>query len=186
MRWLPNVLTCVRILLTPIIVYALMGGDCVRALQLSVLAGLSDAADGFLARRFEWASRSGAYLDPIADKFLLTSLYISFGIGGLAPAEVVWIVVGRDVMILVMVAAAFLFTSIREFPPSISGKISTVIQIGAAAVILASCAASLPGMWVKLSLMLVIAGTVCSGIDYVHRGVVRFRRIRFDGGSTQG
>src|SRR5688572_33215575 len=91
----PNLLTCVRIAMTPWIVVALVQGDCRKALWLSCIAGFTDAADGFLARRFGWSTRLGAYLDPIADKFLLTSLYVCFGIAGIVPGWIVWLVVGR-------------------------------------------------------------------------------------------
>jgi cardiolipin synthase len=72
---LPNLLTCVRIALTPVIVLALLANNCRNAFWLSLFAGLTDAADGYLARRLGHETRIGAYLDPIADKVLLTALY---------------------------------------------------------------------------------------------------------------
>src|SRR5688572_31459886 len=113
----PNLLTCARIVLTPWIILALMYRDCREALWLSCMAGVTDAADGFLARRFGWASRLGAYLDPIADKFLLTSLYVCFGIAEIVPHGVVALVVGRDVLILLLAVAGILFTGRRDYPP---------------------------------------------------------------------
>ena len=127
----PNLLTCVRIAMTPWVVIALVQGDCLKALWLSCIAGFTDAADGFLARRFGWSTRLGAYLDPIADKFLLTSLYVCFGIARIVPGWVVWLVVGRDILILLLAAGGILFTSRRDFPPTVWGKLSTVIQIAA-------------------------------------------------------
>src|SRR5688572_32039723 len=128
----PNLLTCARIVLTPWIILALMYRDCREALWLSCVAGFTDGADGFLARRFGSASRLGAYLDPIADKFLLTSLYISFGILRVVPGWLVWLVVGRDVLILLMSGAGLIFTERRDYPPTLWGKLSTVLQIGGA------------------------------------------------------
>ena len=170
----PNLLTCVRIAMTPWIVLALIAGDCRKALWLSCIAGVTDAADGFLARRFGFASRIGAYLDPIADKFLLTSLYIGFGIIGAVPEAIVWLVVGRDVLILLLTGAGMLFTARRDYPPTVWGKISTVLQIGAAVIFLTACAfpssvavsMSPPAQWA------VVLATAWSGVHYVWRAIV--------------
>ena len=93
---LPNLLTCVRIALTPVIVFALIASNCRDAFWLSLFAGLTDAADGYLARRMGYETRIGAYLDPIADKVLLTALYLCFGVADLVPWWLVWLVVGRQ------------------------------------------------------------------------------------------
>ncbi|MBC7925939.1 MAG: CDP-alcohol phosphatidyltransferase family protein [Bryobacteraceae bacterium] len=176
MAWLPNLLTCLRILLTPLIIRDVLDGHCEFALWLSLIAGLSDAADGFLARRFNWSSRLGAYLDPVADKFLLTGLYISFGISGVAPPALAWLVVCRDVIILAMVGGAFALTSIRDFPPSIPGKISTLFQITGALILLGSCAeVPLTDAVVPLTTILVAAATVVSGVHYIWRATTVVR-----------
>ncbi|MEJ7607129.1 MAG: CDP-alcohol phosphatidyltransferase family protein [Bryobacteraceae bacterium] len=129
MRYLPNLLTCSRILLTPYLAYLILFGHCRSALVWSCIAGATDGIDGYVARRLGIASRLGAYLDPIADKFLLTTLYVCFGIGRLAPWWLVWLVIGRDALILSMTAWAMLTTSYRDFPPTFWGKFSTAIQI---------------------------------------------------------
>src|SRR5512138_2219053 len=179
MSWLPNLLTCLRIGLTPVIVYTLLARQFETAFVLSVAAGFTDAFDGLLARRFGWMSRTGAYLDPIADKLLLTSLYVSFGAIGLVPWWLPCLVVGRDVVILLMAAGGLLFTTIRDFPPSIWGKISTVIQIIAAGLVLAACAGirsveslTVPAIWATT------LGTAWSGVHYVWRGFYLLRRSR--------
>src|SRR5688572_6357044 len=125
MWWIPNLLTCVRMALTPWIFYAIVAGSARQALLLCVIAGATDGIDGLIARRYGWVTRSGAYLDPIADKLLLTSVYVAFGIAGAVPVWLVGVVVGRDALILGMVGLGFLFTRVRDFPPSIWGKIST-------------------------------------------------------------
>lgn len=170
----PNLLTCARILLTPWVVIALIHGDCQRALWLSCVAGFTDAADGFLARRFGWMSRLGAYLDPIADKFLLTSLYICFGIAHLVPGWLVHLVVGRDVLILLMTGAGLLFTPRRDYPPTIWGKISTGLQIAGAFIFLLSCAypPHLPAGLPPVAQTAVAAATAWSGVHYVWRAMV--------------
>jgi cardiolipin synthase (CMP-forming) len=169
----PNLLTCIRIVMTPWIVLALIHADCSKALWLSCIAGLTDAADGFLARRFGLASRLGAYLDPIADKFLLTALYISFGITGVVPDSIVCLVVGRDVLILLLTGAGLLFTTRRDYPPTLWGKISTVVQIAGAVIFLSSCAYQSPAA-VRLSdvaQIAVVVATAWSGVHYLWRAI---------------
>ena len=125
--------------------------------------------DGFLARRFEIATRIGAYFDPIADKILLSVIYVSLGAAGAMPWWMVAIVFGRDVLILAMAAYGLLFTSVRKFPPSVWGKISTFFQIAAALVVMGARAnISVP---LTLALSLMLAATVVSGLHYLWRGV---------------
>src|SRR3954451_20211694 len=179
MASLPNLVTLLRIVLTPLVVLLIMTGRCDRALPVTLIAGCTDAADGYLARRFGSASRLGAYLDPVADKFLLTSLYISFAIADLVPDWLVWLVVGRDVLILAMAAAGLAFTPVRDFPPSIWGKISTVIQITASIIILAACAGLVrSGALMFVTVLAVALATCCSGIHYVWRAVITVRHPR--------
>lgn len=167
----PNLLTCARIALTPVIVFALLGSDCAQAFWLSLIAGFTDAADGYVARQLGQVSRIGAYLDPIADKFLMTALYLSFGIGGLAPWWLTWLVVGRDIMILSLAAGGLFWKGIRDFPPTVWGKLSTLLQIAAALGILAGCAfGTAPGA----ILMLIYATafvTFWSGVQYFRRAL---------------
>jgi cardiolipin synthase len=172
-----NLLTYVRIALTPAIVIALLEGHCGRALWLSFAAAATDGLDGLLARRFEWESRLGAYLDPVADKALLTSVYLCLGAAALMPAWLVWLVVGRDVLILSMTVAAILFTPFRSFPPSVWGKISTAIQIAAALATLWACAYpdSSANLAVWPLVVLTAIATSWSGLDYLRRGLYRLR-----------
>jgi cardiolipin synthase (CMP-forming) len=179
MRWVPNFLTCVRIALTPLIVILIRDGNCAAALPVTVVAGLTDAADGYLARRLGVTGRLGAALDPIADKLLLTALYVSFGVGGLIPGWLVALVVARDVLILLMAAAGLFVAAIRDFPPTTWGKLSTVIQISATLVFLGACS-ELPGARLLLTpaVALVAIGTAWSGIHYVYRAVIMARQWR--------
>jgi cardiolipin synthase (CMP-forming) len=179
----PNLLTCARILLTPYIVFTLVRGDCRQALWLSCLAGATDAGDGFLARRFNWVTRIGAYLDPVADKFLLTALYICFAIAGLVNQALVWLVVGRDVLILLMASAGLLFTERRDYPPTVWGKLCTGLQIGGAVVFLSACAypgSVAPGFY-SITEGTIAAATAWSGVHYVWRAMTW---ARFSGGDV--
>ena len=128
-RQIPNVLSLARLLATPFVVIFLMSGDRRGALWICLAAGLTDMLDGYLARRLGSQSQTGAYLDPIADKVMLSATYLAFGIGGLAPAWLVAIVFGRDALMLVALTGFLLFTDLRSFPPTVWGKLSTAIQI---------------------------------------------------------
>lgn len=179
MASLPNLLTGLRILLAPLVVLFVLNGRCGAALPLCMFAGATDGVDGYLARRFGWTSRLGAYLDPIADKFLLTSLYVSLAVADLVPDWLVWLVVGRDVVILAMTAAGLALTSVRDYPPSVWGKLSTVVQISASIVFLAACA-GLPyaPALSRIAVPVVAAATFWSGLHYIWRAVLTVRHQR--------
>ncbi len=176
MRWtnLPNLLTLSRLVLVPFAVAAIAAGDYRRALAIFMIAAATDGVDGFLARRFGWQTRVGAYLDPIADKALLNGAWLALAIAGAAPIWLVALVFGRDFLILVMVAGALLFTKHRDFPPSVWGKVSTFFQIAGAFVSLVHLAFPRPeleGLAPPL-FWIVGAATVWSGLDYVRRAVI--------------
>jgi len=97
---IPNLVTLVRILLVPIVVWAITSGEMRIAFLLFLGAGVSDAIDGFVAKRFHMTSELGAYLDPLADKALIVSIYVSLGIAGKLPLFIVILVVSRDIMII--------------------------------------------------------------------------------------
>ena len=82
---IPNLITLGRILLVPVVVWAIASGAMLTAFVLFLVAGVSDAVDGYLAKRFKMASELGAYLDPLADKALIVSIYVTLGIAGTIP-----------------------------------------------------------------------------------------------------
>lgn len=170
---LPNLLSGLRLALTPYVVLALMARDCRRALWIVFFCGVTDGLDGFLARRFHSQSKLGSYLDPLADKFLLISVYVSLAISGLAPIWLVRIVVGRDILILAMAAFALVFTRLRDFPPSIWGKISTTVQIATALALMAACAfpSRFADQFGQFGIVLTAILTSWSGIHYVVLGI---------------
>ncbi|MGH9720266.1 MAG: CDP-alcohol phosphatidyltransferase family protein [Bryobacteraceae bacterium] len=130
-EWLSaaNLVSAARLLLTPFIVQAILQSRHRLALALLLAAGISDALDGALARRFGSITRAGAYLDPIADKLLLSAVYIALWLTGITPRWVVAVIFARDLLILACAAVALRFTSLRNFPPSVWGKVSTFCQI---------------------------------------------------------
>jgi cardiolipin synthase (CMP-forming) len=171
---LPNLVTLARLFLAPIVAVDILHDRYGRAIILLFAAGFTDVIDGFLARRFQASTPAGAYFDPIADKILLSVIYISLGISGAMPWWMVAIVFGRDVLILAMAAYGLLFTSLRKFPPSMWGKISTFFQIAAALVVMGA-RAGIPAP-VTLALSLMVLGTIVSGLHYMWRAVVLLRQ----------
>ena len=134
---IPNLITLGRILLVPIVVWAIVSGQMRIAFILFVVAGVSDGIDGFLAKRFQMKSELGAYLDPLADKALIVSIYISLGIAKALPIFLVILVVSRDIMIV----SAFMLTLLIGKPmavrPLMVSKANTAAQILLAVVVLA-------------------------------------------------
>jgi len=180
MRWLmtpPNLLTLARLSLTPLVSVLLLERSYGPALLVFGAAGVTDALDGFLARRFRWSTPVGAYLDPIADKILLVTAYLSLGITGALPAWLVAVVLGRDVLILTAASAFLLFTNQRGFSPSRWGKISTIVQV--VTVVAVICYNAFPALaldWLTTLLVaLTAAATAGSGLHYASRG---FRMLR--------
>lgn len=174
---LPNLITLVRLALTPLIVRAVITGQYWQALALLAIAGATDGLDGLLARRLHAMTRFGAYLDPVADKSLLSAVWIALGVSGAAPWWLIGIIFGRDFLILALVGSALLFTSHRDFPPSIWGKLSTALQIVTGLVVIVAHA--VPGWaWRPEPLFwLVGAATAWSGLDYLGRAVRIGRRL---------
>jgi cardiolipin synthase len=175
MRQLPNLLTLVRLLLTPAIVAGLLNGKCLMPLALSVFAGITDAFDGMLARRYNAVSQTGAYLDPVADKLLLVSLYVSFGVASIIPSWLVYLVVGRDLLIMVLVALGWALIGERRFPPSLWGKLSTLLQIGAAVLFLSRCLIVIPNALYDAVVYVVALATAWSGLHYTGRALAILR-----------
>jgi cardiolipin synthase len=169
----PNLLTYARLALIPFIVRAILAQDCAMALVMIAIAGFTDGVDGFLARRFHWQTRLGAYLDPLADKLLLSSVYVSLTLAGLAPFWLVALIITRDVVILAMVATALAFTRFRDFPPTVWGKINTALEILTGLTLLAGCIASIPPLSIAL-IWATAASVAWSGLHYVVLGLRMF------------
>jgi cardiolipin synthase len=135
---IPNIITLGRILLVPFIVWAIASDQMAIAFAIFIVAGVSDAVDGFLAKRFNMASELGALLDPLADKALLVSIYLALGIWGAVPGWIVILVVSRDIMIVGAVIVSWLFGKPIPMKPLMVSKLNTVAQVGYAALVLAA------------------------------------------------
>lgn len=135
-RTAPNLLTLLRICIAPFLVLAILHGKYPLAFALFVAAGLTDALDGALARILKQRSALGQYLDPVADKILLSTLFLVLMYQRLIPASVTVLVFSRDVGILLVSAILFAAAGRREFKPSMFGKANTLVQIAAIAAVL--------------------------------------------------
>lgn len=135
---IPNLITLGRILLVPVIVWAISSGQMTIAFVLFVIAGVSDAADGFLAKRFGMGTEIGKMLDPLADKALLVSIYVTLGIADAIPRWLVILVVSRDIMIIGAVLVSWLMDKPMPLRPLMVSKLNTVAQVAFAALVLAA------------------------------------------------
>jgi cardiolipin synthase len=174
-RWfnLANGFTALRLLLTPFVIDAILDGRNAQAVELFALAGLTDVLDGAAARRLRLATEAGAYLDPIADKCLLSGVFLALAAVHTVPWWFVIVVFGRDLYIVLAAGIMMAFTRIRKFPPSPWGKASTFVQIAAAALWMAKGMrgfASLSGP-AAAALWASAAFTVWSGVHYTWRGI---------------
>jgi cardiolipin synthase len=137
---IPNLITLARILLVPVVVWAISSGEMRIAFLLFLAAGVSDAVDGFLAKRFGMATELGAYLDPLADKAMIVSIYVALGIGEAIPRWLVILVVSRDIMIVGAVMLSWLVDKPVALKPFLVSKLNTVAQIALALTVLGALA----------------------------------------------
>ncbi len=134
----PNLLTLFRIVLVPFVIWAIASGQPLTAFILFVVAGVTDGVDGFIARQWGAKTELGAYLDPLADKALLVSIYVTLGILKVLPAWLVIAVVSRDIMIIGAVVLAWVIGKPLNIAPLIISKANTLAQILLAGVVLGS------------------------------------------------
>jgi len=167
-RDIPNIITALRFLLVPPVVILLLQERFTAALIVFGVAGLSDGLDGFLARRFDWRSRLGGIMDPLADKLLVVSSFVTLGWLGLIPAWLVLLVILRDLVIIA--GATFYHMRIEQFDaePSVASKLNTAAQVLLVlAVLYSSGIQALPVMLMDVLLYGVLVTTLWSGFDYV-------------------
>jgi cardiolipin synthase (CMP-forming) len=134
---IPNFITLARVLSVPVIFWLLVNSHSRIAFFVFLCAGISDAVDGYLAKRFNWTTELGAYLDPLADKLLIVSIYIALGVSGEIPLWLVIAVVSRDILILLAVLLSWLMDRPVHIKPLTVSKINTAAQIILAATVLA-------------------------------------------------
>jgi cardiolipin synthase len=137
---IPNFITLGRIMSVPVIFWLLVTGQNKAAFFVFVAAGISDAVDGYLAKRFNWTTELGAYLDPLADKLLIVSIFIALGVRGELPLWLVLAVVSRDILIVAAVLLAWLLDQPVRIKPLAISKANTLAQIVLPATVLADLA----------------------------------------------
>jgi cardiolipin synthase (CMP-forming) len=168
LRAAPNLLTLLRICMTPFLVATILEGDYAWSFGLFVVAGLTDALDGALARLLKQRTVLGQYLDPVADKLLLSTLFLVLTYEGLIPTRVTALVFGRDLGILAVAAILHAASGRREFKPSFLGKANTLIQICAIAVVLLE--RLITNSWLHTACVITLDATmiltVISGLHY--------------------
>jgi cardiolipin synthase len=174
-RWInaANLLTFLRLLLVPFVIRAILDGHHTLALALFAGAAVTDILDGAAARRFGLATPAGAWLDPVADKCLLSGVFLALAAARIVPWWLVGIIFGRDFYILAGAAVVMFLTPVREFRPSIWGKASTFVQIATAVVWMAGNVFQGRVLYALSSAMLwpCAAFTIWSGIHYTWRAI---------------
>ncbi len=173
-----NSLTALRLLLTPPIAWTILKGRYEVAVGIFVAAAVTDSLDGIVARRLGAITRFGAYLDPITDKIFLSAIYICLALAGAVPWWLVGLIFGRDILILATAGCLMLAAGVREFTPSVWGKLSTFVQISTAVTVMVSEA----GGWTwaqpirEAAYRLAAATTIWSGCHYGWRAARLLRR----------
>ncbi len=168
LRNIPNLITLARLLMTPVAISMIVSQRFFAAFMIFLLAGVSDAVDGFIARNFNLRTELGAYLDPLADKALLISIYVSLSAYAGLPAWLTILVVSRDVMILVAVIVSWLMDKPVEIRPVWESKINTAAQIALAGFALGVRAYGVDPLPVQTYLEWAVAATtVASGGVYI-------------------
>ncbi len=170
---IPNFLSLLRILLVPVVVIFLIQGSYGEALFTFSLAGVTDALDGTLARLLKCQTVLGAYLDPIADKMLLTASFVTLAVLGIIPGWLTVIVISRDFIILLGIAVLTIISVPYVVKPAFIGKVTTTLQIGTIFLALSFqiCTYEVVCNWIKIIFWLTGAFTVASGLVYMIRGI---------------
>jgi len=165
----PNELTLLRMIFVPFIVIQLVEGRYLWALILFVIAGFSDGLDGLLARKLHQQTMLGQYLDPIADKLLLSTMFPVLSILHKIPWKYTVLVFSRDISILAASAVLFAIAGLRNFKPSIFGKANTFSQIAAVFFVMLFCVRPLRWIWITRTVFLraTFFFTIISALHYV-------------------
>ena len=175
-RAAPNLLTLLRLFIIPYLVIVILDGRYRLAFALFVLAGVSDACDGLVARWLQQHTTLGQYLDPIADKLLLSTLFVVLTHVGLVPRYVTVLVFSRDLGILLIATLLFATNTLRDFRPSVLGKLNTLVQIVGLTVVLVE------QIWPSASVVMLRGGllraiAVLAPVSAAHYAWIVFRRV---------
>jgi cardiolipin synthase len=178
--YIPNLITCARIVAVPFFVWLLIDQQYERALLLLLLMGLSDALDGFLARCYGWKTTLGSYLDPIADKVMLLVVYVAFALFEWVPWWLTAIVVARDCILMVGAVYYHYSTSQLKMEPSSISKINTFVQIILAITLVYHQIAHFHPFVLNVLMTLVVYTTILSGYKYVTQWYARAEKVHIN------
>jgi cardiolipin synthase len=170
---IPNLITLARILLVPVVVWAIASNQMLFAFLLFAAAGVSDAIDGFLAKRFGMASELGAYLDPLADKVLIVAIYVSLGITDKLPAWLVILVVSRDLLIVGGVLFSWLIDKPVGVKPHPVSKANTAAQLLLVGLVLGALGFGFDAGWALIALMAAVTILTLASVAVYLREWVR-------------
>jgi cardiolipin synthase (CMP-forming) len=134
---IPNLITLGRIILVPVVFWLVVSGRFQAAFFTFLIAGISDGVDGYLAKRYNWQTELGAYLDPLADKLLLVTVFVALGVLGALPSWLVIAVVSRDLLIVMAIVLSWVIGHPVAIKPHRVSKANTALQIALVALVLA-------------------------------------------------
>lgn len=170
---IPNGITLLRLAVTPFFFLAVVSSDYRLAFALFLVAGISDAVDGLLARWLAMRSLVGQYLDPIADKVLLVTAYVALTWPAAGAVTIpIWLTImalSRDVLIVLVALLLYLGAGIRDFRPSLWGKSTTLVHVVTVALVLLANLVAIPPEYLLVCFYTALALTIVSGLDYVRR-----------------
>lgn len=183
---IPNLITLFRIILTPLFIIFLIQGSYRKALAVFVLAGVSDMADGLIARTWQQKSRLGSYLDPLADKLLMAASFVTLSIYHQIPSWLTVLVLSRDVVLAVGVVIFRLADIPLVVRPSLAGKWTTTFQIITVGFVLLSKIWVFPPLVLPVLFWVTGALTVISGMQYFYRGIKQTNMFQGNGAKENG
>jgi cardiolipin synthase (CMP-forming) len=170
---LPNLITLARILMVPIVVWAIASRQMQIAFLLFLAAGVSDAVDGFIAKRFNMASELGAHLDPLADKTLIVSIYVALGVTDAIPRWLVILVVSRDLLIVGGVILSWVVGKPVGVKPHPVSKANTAAQLVLVGLVLASLGFGFDAGWALTIIVAAVTGLTLLSVAFYLRDWVR-------------
>ena len=183
---IPNLITLFRIILTPLFIIFLIQGNYRKALVVFVLAGVSDMADGLIARTWQQKSRLGSYLDPLADKLLMAASFVTLSIYQQIPSWLTVVVLSRDVVL----ATGVLIFRLADIPlvvrPSLAGKWTTTFQLITVGFVLMSKIWAFPPLVLPVFFWVTGALTTISGMQYFYRGIKQTNMFQGNGAKENG
>ena len=183
---IPNLITLFRIILTPLFIIFLIQGNYRKAFVVFVLAGVSDMADGLIARTWQQKSRLGSYLDPLADKLLMAASFVTLSIYHQIPSWLTVVVLSRDVVL----ATGVLIFRLADIPlvvrPSLAGKWTTTFQLTTVGFVLLSKIWTLHPLVLPVFFWVTGGLTTISGLQYFYRGIKQTNMFQGNGGKENG